>query len=229
MAITLTSGQRTALAARELVVREGAKFELDSGTFGFWTGLGPLTYDSVTYQGVGQLATASPITQVGSMVAAGLELQVAGLDQQDGADAGSLYTDLEDEDVAGRLVTYYRFYFDRTKARRSVAELILAEQLFKGPIDRLKREEELGEGESVSSSLMVYVESRAMEFGRRHTTRRTNEHQQALHSGDLFFNQVHAMQGRELFWGRTGQLAGGGGGGPPGGGNGSGNPNRELN
>jgi hypothetical protein len=213
MALTLTTDERAALEARERIVREAVKFELDSGTFGLWNGLGSITVDSVTYEGVGQMGQASQIVQSGNLVPAGVELRLNGLDQRSGFTEGGLWTDLEDEDVHGRAVTMYRWYFDNTKRTNVAANLKLSRQTFKGFIDRIKREEQVAKGGGLSETLVAYLESTLMEINRRHVTRRTNEHQQQLFSGDDFFEFVPYMPTREIFWGRGGTVAGGGGGG----------------
>jgi len=222
MAITLSASERTALENRQRIIRDGVKFELDSGTVGFWTGLGPLTYDGVTYQGVGQLAQASQVTQSGNLVAAGIELQLAGLDQKSGFTPGELYTDLEDEDTHGRNATMYRFYFDAASLSKVNADLKLVRQVFKGFFDRTERVESwASSNQQISTMLSAFLESRLLELNRTHMTRRTNEHQQSLFSGDLFFDQTPDMGEREIAWGRgdsslpPGVTPGGGGGSRP--------------
>lgn len=219
MAITLTTAQRTALQSGRLVARHGVLIELDSGDYAFWQGLGSFTYDSVTYLGIGQMGTVQPLAQSSGLVASGLELVLSGLDQDGAADDGDLYTVLDDEDFHGRPVSLYRFYFDPDKARKSAAELILAERLFKGFMDRVERDEvavlnEAGDG-TLSSELRVYCESRAIEYGRNHLTMRSNEHQQRLFSGDKGFEFTPDMARREFYWGRLPQSVGGGSVRPP--------------
>lgn len=213
MALTLTTDERNALENRLRVVREAVKFELDSGTFGLWNGLGSITVDSVAYEGVGQIARASQIVQSGNLVPAGVELQLHGLDQRSGFTPGELFTDLEDEDVHGRPVTMYRWYFDKDHRTVNAAGLKLNRQIFKGFIDRFKRVEEVATNGGVTTVLHTYLESTLMEINRRHITRRTNEHQTSLFSGDVFFEHVAYMPEREIFWGRSAGTIGGGGGG----------------
>lgn len=219
MALTLTSAQRDAIANRRLKIRMGLKLELDSGTIGFWNDFGSLTYDSVSYTGTGQLASIAAITQQGDLAASGLECTLAGLDQASGADVGAIFSDIDDEDFSGRAATLYRFYFDPDTGRMDAADLSLTVQLFKGFIDRIRRTEVAVESEgmeTMSSALVMHVESSAMEYGRRNITYRSNESQQAAWSGDKFFEFTPLIRDRQIYWGRAPQTAGGGGA-PPGG------------
>lgn len=50
------------LGTRRAVKRTMLRFDLASGTYGFWTGTGPIVSDSVTYVGSGQLLQVQPLS-----------------------------------------------------------------------------------------------------------------------------------------------------------------------
>lgn len=50
------------LGTRRAVKRTMLRFDLGSGTYGFWTGAGPIVHESVTYVGAGRLIAVQPLT-----------------------------------------------------------------------------------------------------------------------------------------------------------------------
>ena len=203
MARTLTTAQRDALESPNLKARHGVVLELDGGTVAFWDELDDWTYDGVTYTGAAGLGKIQPVTTNAGLVAAGVELELSGLDQSAGADPGALYASLDDVDFHGRAVSLYRFYFDADSGGHDTAQLIFAAPLWAGFMDRARRTERGGaSADEMTAALNVSCESHAMEYGRAHVTYRSNENQQSVFAGDEGFSFTPGLRTREIYWGR---------------------------
>jgi hypothetical protein len=60
--IPFDSALAASLGTRRAVKRTLLRFDLASGTYGFWTGTTPIVYESVTYVGAGQLIKIQPLS-----------------------------------------------------------------------------------------------------------------------------------------------------------------------
>lgn len=165
-----------ALAARGIVERGMVLFDFPSASYGFWDGLGTLTYNSVDYKPGGQVLEIEAADQTLGLSANSLTIKLYA-----NPDAGltpNVLTTIEAEAYHQRPVTIMRAIFDA-----ATNELISVLPIWRGVVDRIEHQRG-GDGSYV---LVGYCESKSIDYTKRGTAMASNAHQQAVYTGDVFF------------------------------------------
>lgn len=160
-------------------------FDFPSGHVRLWSGVGDLVISGNTYTGVGDLGSIS-IPQE----RAGLTLERKTY-QLSGADV-SLLAESELDGSFGRSVTEYFGFIDPT-TRVLVAT---PEINWEGRIDAIRRVDSPD-----NPIIEVNAEHRMVLLDQTDGWRYTHEHQQQFYSGDTGFEEVAAIQLKEVIWG----------------------------
>ena len=79
MSRSLSDGIVTALGADAIKPFFAVRLFFDTQTLSFWTGLGDLTVDGVTYTGTGQLLQISQLSETAEISAKGATITLSGL------------------------------------------------------------------------------------------------------------------------------------------------------
>lgn len=192
MSRTIDAGTAAQIAAGQIIKREMVRFDLPSGTIGFWSGVGPLTYSSVDYQGKGALFQIESIG--GSLDGSAIPLRIRLAANADlGLDARDLVNGIEAEDYAGAGVVVSRAYFDP-----SDRSLLSVETLWRGYVDTIKHVSEGGEAYAEAT-----CESRMLDLGRAGYRMRTDADQRQRSATDGSLRHVQAAASVPIVWGRA--------------------------
>lgn len=159
------------------------KAEFDSSDVRFWTGVGPKTYDSEVYTGLGDLAGVTVIEETARLRAAGVKFTLNGLD-------ATLISLAESEDYQNRPVTLWLAFLDS-----DLAIVTDPYQIFQGRLDVMEIEED-----SQYATVEVTAENVLVTLERANERRWTHEDQQITYPGDNFFDQVNKLQEAEVVW-----------------------------
>tara|TARA_R110001632_G_scaffold57993_1_gene141556 strand:- start:5151 stop:5747 length:597 start_codon:yes stop_codon:yes gene_type:complete len=166
----------------------------DSSPLNIWSGVGDLSYSSVTYTGVGELLSISEIQETAELKASGINVSITGLKPS------FIYT-AKHTDYQGRLLEVMLGAFD------SSGDLIVDPVvIFSGFMDTMIIYES---GET--STISVSVENKLIAFERAKVRRYTAEDQKIDYPTDKGFEFVAATSQKEIVWGRPSPQSGGGG------------------
>lgn len=169
------AGTEAALAARGIVERGMILFDFPSGYYGFWDGAGVFTNDSIDYLPGAQILEIDTWQQSLELAANSLTIRLfpnpeAGL-------TPNVLTTIEDEEYHQRPVTIMRAIFNA-----STNALISVLPIWRGVVDQVEHQRS---GEDYV--LIGRCESRALDYSRRGTAMASDAQQQAVSTGDLFF------------------------------------------
>jgi len=170
-----------------------------SGTIYVWSGYGPVVWNGHTWTGLGDLGKVSAIEETIDTRAAGIRLELSGLNPD-------LLNKALNECRQGDPVILY--FGTLTDAGAVIADPY---QAFNGLMDVPTIDEKQG-------IISITVESELLDLKRAPGTRFTHEDQQIEFPGDLGFEYVAQLQNKTLKWGasdaaRQGTPSGTGGGG----------------
>ncbi|MCL8385575.1 DUF2163 domain-containing protein [Xanthobacter aminoxidans] len=179
------------LDAGAIVTRGLLLFDFPSGLYGFWDGVGTLTYSGVDYVGAGRLISADAIGLVGDLSASSITLTLSAIPDA-GLDPDVLAT-LEAEVYHQRPVTLSRAYIDPdTRA------LISVERVFRGYVDQVSHEYTIGGG----SVLTCAVESRARDNTRKGWRTRSDADQKRIDASDGGMRHATIAGKQVIYWGK---------------------------
>lgn len=162
------------------------EFQFDSGTLRFWTGLGDLTWNSVTWTGSGDVIKVTGISETQLIQAQGIQCQLAGIDS-------TILTAALTEDIQGRPLNFYMAFLDSTSA-------VLADPV--GPFE-YRMDTFLIDDTPQNSVITLTAESYLASLERPRVRRYTHEDQQIEFPGDLGLEFVADIQNKEIKWGRA--------------------------
>jgi len=161
-----------------------AKFEFDGGDLNLWTGYRNLTVGGDIFVGAGELGSVTPTVETETLKAAGLTFSLSGIDSLIIATALT-------EPYQDRPCTLWLGFMDEDNG------YVDRVQLFKGRMDTMNIEES---GELTSVSLAA--ENVLIGLERSNERRYTGEDQKLSYPTDTGFDQVPALQLKEIAWGR---------------------------
>lgn len=188
---TLTVDQEAALQAAGILVRDMILFDLPSGYFGFWTGQGIRTWNTIDWVGVGSLIEVKRENENISLEAGAV---VASLKAQpDLGITSNVLASIENEDYKNRPVTIYRALLNRTTWAFIDDPFIL----WQGLIDYFSHDTSAN-GEEI---LSCHMESRAIDYTRRGASVRSTEQQLLVSANDKFFNFVGVAGNAQIYFG----------------------------
>ena len=170
------------------VVRPALLVELQfvSGPVRAWSGVGPLSWNGVTWAGVGLLGRVSTVEETLELKAAGASFQLSGIPPE-------LLAPVVAEPIQSRAALLYLAFFDPDW--QVVPEPVL---LFRGRMDTV----EIADGGAIAT-ITLYAESRLRDLERARVRRYTDADQQAEFPGDLGLSFVASLQEINILWGRS--------------------------
>ena len=152
----------------------------------YWTGLGTLSWNAATWQGVGNLIDCSPVDETDDVKAQGITLKVKGVSSADVATALG--------EVANGTAGSIRLAL-LTEAGAIIAD---PKVIFRGRLDVA----EIDDSNPDEPIINLSYENELIDLERPREWRYTDEHQQQLYPGDTGLKGIAALQNRELVWGR---------------------------
>lgn len=164
------------------------KLALDSGTFGYHSRLGDVTFDGLTYTGAGSLGMISSIREESDMSRPTLQLSLTGL-------SSALISVMLAEYYQGRSCTIYGGFVDIT-TNALIADPAI---LFEGKIDTPTIQKD-----GATAAITLNVENELADWERPRIRRYNNADQQSRFAGDNFFKFAEQAAGKTVYWGRSG-------------------------
>ena len=184
MSRDLTAGvvtEVTGLVVRPILL---SQFFFDSGTIRFWNGTEDFVHDSNTYTGAGNLLDISSIDETQKTEARGISVSLSGI-------PSSLISIALAEEYQDRQVTIDLGFLDEDG-------VLIADpyRFFSGKADIMS----ITDG-ATTASISLTAESDIIALKRINERRRTAEDQKLTYAGDTFFDNVVALQSKEILWG----------------------------
>lgn len=187
------------LAAGRVVKRDMILFELSvAGLFGFWTGLEPLTYQSVDYIGAGTLIEINSLGGQLDLAATPVTVKLSSIPNS--ALSPDVLASIEDYQWHQAPVVISRAFFNPT-----TRALVSVERMFRGYVDRLEHDHQVG-GEHV---IVGYLESKARDHLKRGYRMAGDADQRRVDASDASLAGVATAAVHTIQWGRTTGPAGG--------------------
>ena len=165
----------------------------DSSELNIWSGVGDLSFDSVTYTGLGDLLSISDIKETSDISATGISVSLSGVKT-------SLIAVAKDQDYQGRELTVRLGAFNESGSL--IADPVI---IFSGFMDTMTIAEA-----GVYSSITIAVENKLVAFERAKIRRYTAEDQKIEYPADKGFEFVTSIVQKEIFWGRPSPASGDG-------------------
>ncbi|MBO89532.1 MAG: hypothetical protein CMP14_08420 [Rickettsiales bacterium] len=209
MSRSLSDGIVATLSADAIHPFFATRLFFDTQTLNFWTGLGELTVDGVTYTGTGQLLQISQLSETAEISAKGATLTLSGL-------PSNLISLALTEPYQGRVCEIYFGAIDANKNYLvdEAGNYILQEDgspidlstgdpneivlVFSGYMDQMNIEE----GPD-TSTIGVSVESKLIDLERPRVFRYTDASQKSRFPDDKGFEYVEDLQDKRFNWGRA--------------------------
>tara|TARA_R110000823_G_scaffold93197_1_gene204155 strand:- start:50 stop:652 length:603 start_codon:yes stop_codon:yes gene_type:complete len=163
----------------------------DSSELNIWSGVGDLSFDSVTYTGLGDLLSISEIKETSDISATGINVSLSGVKT-------SLIAIAKDQDYQGRELTVRLGAFNESGSL--IADPVI---IFSGFMDTMTIAEA-----GAYSSITIAVENKLVAFERAKVRRYTAEDQKIEHPADKGFEFVTSIVQKEIFWGRPSPSSG---------------------
>ena len=168
----------------------------DSSQLNIWSGVGDISFDSVTYTGLGDLLSISDIQETSDISATGINVSLSGV-------KSSLIAIAKDQDYQGRELTVRLGAFNESGSL--IADPVI---IFSGFMDTMT----IAEAGNYST-ISIAVENKLVAFERSKIRRYTAEDQKIDHPTDKGFEFVTSIVQKEIIWGRPTGSAGGSSGG----------------
>lgn len=210
MSRSLSSGILSVLTANEIYPFFATRIFFDTQTLNFWTGLGDLVHNSITYTGTGQLLQISELSETAEISAKGATLTLSGI-------PSSLISLALTEPYQGRVCEIYFGAIDANKTYLTAEDgsYILLEdssritieslddpndivKVFSGYLDQMN----IDEGPE-TCTIGVSVESKLIDLERPKVFRFTDASQKSRYPNDKGFEFVEDLQDRTFNWGRA--------------------------
>lgn len=185
------------LASGRAVARDLLLFDLGSGLYGFWTGVGVLTYQDVDYVGAGRLIGIEAPAGVSDLSSVPLVVTLSAI--PDSALSPDVLGTIEAEQYHQRPVVISRAYIDPDS--RAVLSV---ERIYRGYVDRIEHEDQVGGG----AVLRGYLESKARDHGKRGHRTRSDTDQRRIDAADGGLRHAATAGSQTIYWGRNPEQAG---------------------
>ncbi len=187
---TLTGAVDTELGKATTAPRWLVKIEFDSGDLRIWNGLGDLTAFGEVYTGAGRLAQIEPIQETRETIASGVTMSLLIIPTADQPDAVDEVLNIAlGEEYQGRPVTIWQAQVDHTDGTLIGDPFVR----FKGKLDVME-DSELPQ----AAIIRLTAENRLIDLERPRRRTYTPEDQKTSHANDTFFDEVAALQNREI-------------------------------
>lgn len=185
MARSLPAALATQFAADELKPFYAVELGFDSGTLRFWTGLGEITANSVTWDGAGMVLSISSPNEGIDLSADGITISFAGLDT-------SIIGVVLTQNYRNRSAKVFIGALDATN--QPVSDLY---QVFAGRIDIMSIEED-----GQTATVVMSVENVLIDLERPRSRKLTDEEQRKRFFDDPSLSKIGKLQDRQISWGR---------------------------
>lgn len=185
------------LASGRAVSRALILVTFPSGSYGFWTGQGVLTYSSQDYVGAGGLIDIQQIGGVSDLSAVPLLLTLTSVPNSDLSP--DILATIEGESWHQAPVKISRAYFDP-----DTRTLLSVERFYSGYIDKIDHEDQIGGG----AVLKAYLESKARDHLKTGYRTRSDSDQRWLNATDGGLALAATAGVQDIYWGRINQNAG---------------------
>ena len=186
-------------------VRRGMiRFDLASGSYGFWDGAEDYTFEDCVYKPGGQLLQIDGIPGGIGTESQGITVRLSAIANTDLTP--DVLATIEDEAYIGRRVTIHSMYLSPEGA------LLQIVRIYRGYCDKLVHEETDG-GEA---AIVAYVESKSLDNQKRGYRVRSANDQARIDPADKGLEHVAVASTFEIFWGKNppASLTGGSGSAP---------------
>ncbi len=188
---TLTAAVEAELGNPTTAPRWFVKIKFDSGDLNLWSGIGDIVVFGDVYTGVGRLGHIEPIQETQGVVASGIAMSLLIIPATDDPDAIDAILNIAlSEEYQGRSVTIWQGQVDHTDGTL-IADPFLR---FRGKLDKMEDSEIAGS----QAIIKVTAENRLIDLERPRRRTYTPEDQKASHANDTFFDDVVALQNREI-------------------------------
>jgi hypothetical protein len=187
-----TAATLTSLATGRAIERELMLIDLVSGIYGFWTGTHVFTFNSVDYVGAGQLIQLEATSQANDLSAISLVARLSAI--PDSALTPNVLATIESEIYHQRTVTISRAYF-----HPDTGDLLSVERWFRGYIDRIEHEEDIGG----AFQLVAYLESKSRDHLKTGHRLRADSDQRRIKANDGGLRYAATASQQQLLWGRA--------------------------
>lgn len=194
MSRALAPATSAALAAGRVVERGMILFDLGSGLYGFWSGVGPFAYAGVNYVGAGSLIAVDGIKQTSDLAAVQVLARLTAI--ADSALTPDVLATIENEVYHQRPATIMTAYFDAESY-----SLLSVEVEYRGFIDRIVH----GEGGDGAAVLEFHLESRFRDHQRRNFRVRSDSDQRRIAENDDGLRHVTIVSTERVLFGRSEQ------------------------
>ena len=197
-----------ALEASEIHPLFAVQLMLDTQPLYFWTGLGDLTIDGITYVGTGQFLAVSEMEETAEIAAKGAVITLSGIPSE-------LISLAISEPYQGRLckILFGAINPDNEYLKQENGDFILTEagdridvsyglnfpaiNLFTGYIDKM----DIDEGPE-TSTIAMRIESRLIDLERPRIFRFSDQNQKTRYPTDKGLEFVEDLQDKQFSWGR---------------------------
>lgn len=197
MARTLTAGMLAAIAAARGTIVYLFQIETSSGTLRLCTAPMDIDWDGESWQGIGGAMQFGVAQESADPAAQGVELTLSGVEQ-------SIIASVLNTQVRGRPVQIWMAHLDDNLQVAGTLEIFRGYQLADYRIT--ERRPETGPG---TCDVRTRVQSRVSVLGHPNPVRTNVTSHNAmlarvgLTTGDTFFQNVPAVAGHEVYWGRA--------------------------
>lgn len=184
MARNLTTAMKTAIAATTVRPVLLLEQQFRTGTANMWTGIGPLSWASKTWLGVGDLLSVSDLEESNEISAKGMTLSLKGVQSSDITRA---LTEMQ-RNLPGKV---WLGLMD------DVGALVLSPKIvFSGKLDTC-----MVEDGADTCTISVALESDLIDLERPREVRITDQEQQKRFPGDRGLENIAALQDANIPWG----------------------------
>ena len=160
----------------------------DSETLRFWNGITTLSFGGDDYIGAGKLLSISEVVETQKTEARGIKIELSGV-------PSDLISVALDENYQDRAIT-----IDLALVDAAGAIILDPYRYFSGKADVMTIEESPD-----TAIIIMTAESDLIALKRVSERRRTSEDQKLTYAGDTFFDNVTALQSKDIVWGAGSQ------------------------
>ena len=165
---------------------------LDSGSVYLWSGQGDLDWNGQTWLGVGGMGAISAVTEDSQMSDARIKATLSHVPVENLPD---FVQEFSDNDPVGRSFTLSLAFFDEDTSISDVVTLTA------GFVDAVSMNDGAGGADGSSGGIELMLASEAALLSRKRGYRLTDQHQEALFSGDRGLEFVTDTNLAEIRWG----------------------------
>ena len=183
---------QAALNAGRVADRRLILFDLASGIYGFHSGMGPFTYNGVTYVGSGSLISIEGVKQSSDLSSVQVTVRLTAIPNT--ALTPDVLATIEAETYHQRPAEISTAYFNP-----DTWALMSVELEYRGYIDQVVHGDNVG-GESY---IEAHLESRFRDHQRRGYRVRSNLDQQRIDASDNGLKHINAVTSESVLFGRT--------------------------